>query len=216
MQNRKEIVPIHKIVFAVIFVSAALITSLFVFNLSHRPQKLMLPADQGIVFPEPRDINTFELVTTDGKPFTQDNLRNHTTLLFFGFSHCANVCPATLNIIEHAYASLKKASPNLQVVFVSLDPLRDKPAALEKYVHSFNADFIDVSGKIDALHKLQSQFGVYSARDQAPSNNYQLQHTASTFLINAKGKWASIFNYGLKPDQLVAGVEASRAALGIS
>ena len=209
MPDREEVIATNKIIFAVVFVCAAIITSLFVFNITHRPTKSLVSASQGLVFPEPRDINRFELMTTDGKPFTQDNLRGHWTVLFFGFSHCASICPASLDVIKHAYTSLKQAHPDLQVVFISLDPDRDKPAILEKYVHSFNTDFIAVSGKTDTLRKLQSQFGVFSARDNASGNDYQLQHTASIFLINPKEKWAAMFNAGLTADELVTGMNAS-------
>lgn len=207
MNKRQEVVSTNKIIFAVIFVSAALITSLFVFNLSHRP-KQVLAADQGIIFPEPRDVNSFDLMTTEGKPFTQKDLYQHWTLVFFGFTHCSQICPASLDVLKRAYVSLKQTHPDLQVVFISLDPSRDNPATLSKYVSSFNKEFIGVSGKIDTLRKLQSQFGVYSERDDSASDsNYQLMHSGNIFLINPRGKWAAMFNAGLKPQELVSAVQ---------
>lgn len=207
MEKREEVIATNKIIFAVVFICAALITSLFVFNLSHRPKPL-LSQDQGILFPEPREIKSFDLVATAGNAFTQTELRQHWTLLFFGFTHCSQICPATLDVLKRTYASLREAHPDLQVVFVSLDPERDKPAELSSYLHSFNKDFIGVSGKTDTLRKLQSQFGVYSEReDTATGKDYQLMHTANIFLINPNGKWAGMFNNGLKPQELIKAVE---------
>lgn len=205
MNERTEVISTNKIIFAVIFVCAALITSLFVFNLSHRPEKI-LPQEMGLIFPEPRDIKNVELVTTDGKEFTQKNFYERWTLVFFGFTHCSNICPASLDVLNKAYTEVKVMHPDLQVVFISLDPERDKPAQLEKYLASFNKNFIGASGKLDGLRKLQSQFGVYSTRDENSGSNYQLQHSASIFLINPKGKWQGMFNYGLKPAELVKAI----------
>lgn len=205
MDKRTEVISTNKIIFAVIFVCAALITSLFVYNLSHRPEKI-LPQEMGLIFPEPRDIKNVELVTTDGKAFTQKNFYERWTLVFFGFTHCSNICPASLDVLNRAYTELKATHPDLQVVFISLDPERDKPAQLEKYVQSYNKNFIGASGKLDGLRKLQSQFGVYSTRDESSGSNYQLQHSASIFLINPKGKWSGMFNYGLKPTELTKAI----------
>lgn len=206
MNERKEVVSINKIIFAVIFVSAALITSLFVFNLSHRPKQI-LSQKQGLLFPEPRDIKSFDLVTTDGKPFGVKELSQHWTLVFFGFTHCSEICPASLGVLNRVYPELKKAYPNLQVAFVSLDPERDNAKTLDAYTHSFNKEFIGASGKIDSLRKLQSLFGVYGERDESSGKDYQLIHTASIFLINPQGKWSGMFNYGLQPKEFIDAVK---------
>jgi cytochrome oxidase Cu insertion factor (SCO1/SenC/PrrC family) len=67
-----------------------------------------------------------------------------------------------------------------------------------------------ITGKLQEIRKLQSQLGIYSARDNAsPTDNYQIQHTSSILLINPQGKWAGLFKYGIKPDDLKRGVEIS-------
>src|SRR5690242_1255425 len=139
--QRQPIVPTHKIILFVVFVSAALISSLFVCHMNHKPQTA-LSADDGLLFPAARDIKPFELVSAVSKEkFTQQNFLNHWTLVFFGFTHCSNVCPTTLDMMSKAYDKLHVNIPNLQVVLISLDPERDNPEALASYTQTYNKDF---------------------------------------------------------------------------
>lgn len=113
-------------------------------------------------------------------------------------------------MMNRAYTKLQATYPNLQVVFISLDPDRDTPESLKAYTQLFNSNFIGVTGKIQELRKLQSQLGIYSDRDNSSStNDYQLQHTSSILLINPQGQWAGLFKFGLKPEQLARGFEDS-------
>ncbi len=200
----------NKIIVFVVFICAAIITSLFIFH-SHKVSiQPVLSPDIGVLFPVPREIKSFDLITSDKTPFKQKNLYQHWTLLFFGFTHCASACPTTLDMMNRAYTKLQATYPNLQVVFISLDPDRDTPESLKAYTQLFNSNFIGVTGKIQELRKLQSQLGIYSDRDNSSStNDYQLQHTSSILLINPQGQWAGLFKFGLKPEQLARGFEDS-------
>lgn len=194
----------NKIFVLLVFLCAAIMTSLFVFRLSHKAAPVAMSKDSGILFPTPRDINKFSLVSADEQKFSQQNLLGHWTLLFFGFTHCSSICPTTLDMLQRAYNKLHTSYPTLQVVLISLDPERDTPTALAKYTHAFNPDFIGVSGKIQDLRKLQSQFGIYSERDtNTDQTNYQIQHTGSILLINPQGKWVGLFNANLNPTQFI-------------
>jgi protein SCO1/2 len=202
MQNRQNI-STNKIVTALVFLCAAIMASVFVFHSRQQPAQLAISSDVGIIFPVARDIKSFNLLTADNQKFSQQNLLNHWTLLFFGFTHCSSVCPTTLDMMSRAYGSLHEKYPNLQVALVSLDPERDSLATLSKYTSGYHPDFIGVTGKIQELHKLQGQLGIYSEKDNAnapASGNYQIQHTSSIMLINPQGKWAGLFRFGLKPD----------------
>lgn len=199
-----------KIISFTLFFCAAIIASLFVFHLRHKSLPAPIATNEMTVFSIPRDLKPFELVTTDNKKFTQKDFLNHWTLLFFGFTHCSNVCPTTLDMMNRAYNKLHASYPSLQVVLISLDPERDTPMTLTNYMHSFNNDFIGVTGKITDLRKLQSQLGIFSARDSSSSeNNYQIQHTSSIILINPQGKWTGLFKYGLTPEQFAKNFEES-------
>lgn len=199
----------NKIIVLVVFTCVAIMTSLFIFHLQHKPKPLQLSSDHGTLFPVPRDLKAFELITGD-KKFSQKDFNGHWTLLFFGFTHCSNVCPATLDMMNRAYTTLHEQIPNLQVVLVSLDPERDTADKLASYTRSFNPDFIGVTGEIKDIRKLQSQLGVYSARDASTTDdNYQIEHTSSIMLINPQGKWAGLFRFGIKPDEFAKVVKES-------
>ncbi|VVC76807.1 hypothetical protein AQUSIP_21340 [Aquicella siphonis] len=210
MPNTQQTISNSKIIVFVVFVCAALMTSLFVYHASQKPAQPALSPEIGMLFPAPRDIKSFELATANNQPFTEKDFYHHWTLLFFGFTHCASVCPTTLDLMNRAYSGLHEKYPDLRVVLISVDPERDTPESLAKYTQSYNPDFIGVTGKIQEIRKLQSQLGIYAARDpDANGDNYQIQHTSSILLINPQGKWAGLFKFGLKPDELVKGVSAS-------
>lgn len=211
MHNTKPISN-NRIIFFVSFVCASIIASLFVFHTRQTTNDVHSPlsAEQGLLFSNARDIKSFELANANGAVFTQQNLRDHWTLLFFGFTHCKSICPTTLQIMQQSYKQLEKDYPQLQIVMVSLDPERDTLQVLNDYVHSFNPSFIGVSGKMQELRKLQSQFGVYSAKESEDSN-YQIQHTASIMLINPQGKWVGFYRFGMNPEQLSNAIKTSIA-----
>ncbi len=153
-----------------------------------------------MIMPRERDLKSVDLIQANSQTFTDRNLFSHWTLMFFGFTHCNSVCPVTLEMLSKTYPAIHAKVPNLQVVFVSLDPERDTKVELQKYTKNFNAEFIGVSGKIENIRKLQSQLGVYSARE-GNGSNYQLQHTASVMLISPEAKWVGMFKFGLPPKE---------------
>jgi protein SCO1/2 len=201
MEN-SPVVSNQKIIMFVMFVFMAIMTSVMVYNFRIAAQTKATHSDEVLLFPQPREIKPFELLTQDNQRFSQDNLKDHWTLMFFGFTHCASVCPTTLAMIGKTYAALQQAYPTLQVVLVSLDPQRDTPDLVSHYARSFDNNFIGITGKLDEVRKLQSQLGVFSGVDPATeqSGAYQLQHTASIMLINPQGQWAGMFKFGMKPE----------------
>jgi protein SCO1 len=188
-----------KIITFILFLCAAILTSIFVFY--NKNKTASPPANNTTtIFTMPRDIKNFALFSKNNEKFDMKNFLGHDTLLVFGFTHCSNVCPITLEMLNHAYSKLHAAHPHLQVVLVSLDPERDTPDNAHQYAQTFNPAFIGVTGKLAEVRKLQSQFGIYSARaDDKP--HYQIQHTSSILWVNAKGQWAGLFKYGMTPAQ---------------
>ena len=205
MQNNPTI-STNKIIFFVVFICAAIMTSLFVYRANHKMSSEPLANESRVVFPVARDIKNFELVSSDGNKFTQAAFQNHWTLLFFGFTHCSSICPTTLGMLSRAYDKLHVTYPNLQVVFISLDPERDDVKTLSTYTQKFNAAFISATGKQQDVRKLQSQLGVYSA---ATEGSDQIQHTPSILLINPEGKWSGLLKQDMTPDQFAATFETT-------
>jgi protein SCO1/2 len=207
--SNTHIIPTHKIVVFIVFVCAAIMASLFVYRSSQKPATPVIAPEVGTLFSVPRDIKSFKLTTAHDQDFTEKDFYQHWTLVFFGFTHCSKVCPTNLDLLNKVYEPLHTQYPNLRVVLISVDPERDTTDSLTQYVHSFNPAFQGVTGKIQDIRKLQSQLGIYAARDEAtPVNNYQIQHTSSILLINPQGKWAGLFQFGLKPTELIQAVKA--------
>ncbi|MFI4957016.1 MAG: SCO family protein [Gammaproteobacteria bacterium] len=152
----------------------------------------------GIYFTEPNDINPFQLKSTKGKSFTDQDLRGHWTLMFFGFTHCPDVCPTTLALLNTTLEKFKETSPKLkapEVVFVSVDPARDDIAAMKKYVSYFNPKFMGATGSDEALRTLTRQVGVVYDKIELDDNpdNYAMEHSTSIILVNPRGAIQAIF-----------------------
>lgn len=194
----------QKTISLILVICTLLILTLFVYRTQQMNSSKVYTSDNATMFPTAREIKSFELMTANQQKFTQKDLIGHWTLLFFGFTHCSNVCPITLDMLGHAYEKLIAIKPDLQVILISLDPTRDTPQKLIEYTQHFHPHFIGVTGKMNELRKLQAQLRIFSEQDQNSSgNNYQILHTSSILLINPKGEWAGLFSYGMKPDQFV-------------
>jgi protein SCO1/2 len=163
-----------------------------IFPKSNHLTSLQAVSVHGIYFTEPNYINPFQLKSTKGKAFTDQDLKGHWTLMFFGFTHCPDVCPTT------TLDNIKKASPKQKlpdVVFVSVDPERDSIDVMKKYVNYFNPKFIGATGSDEALRGLTRQMGVVYDKielDDNP-NNYAMEHSTSIILVNPRGAIQAIF-----------------------
>src|SRR6266404_3169749 len=104
----------------------------------------------------PRRVADFQLTDHQGQPFTAAELQGRPSLVFFGFTHCPDVCPTTL--VKVAQVKKVGALPGVQVLFVSVDPERDTPAALALYVHAFDPDFIGLTGEANAIKRIATEF----------------------------------------------------------
>lgn len=132
----------------------------------------------------------FTLTSHYGTPFTEASLRGHWTFLFFGYTHCPDVCPTTLaalaEVKRHLDGTLAVAQP--QVVFVSVDGQRDTPSLLADYVPAFDPAFIGVTGSEVQLAPLVESLGVFHERHGGANGNYLIDHTAGVFLIDPSGR----------------------------
>ena len=150
-----------------------------------------------LVLPEPRDIPAFQLVDQDGRPWGAEQLSGNWSLLFFGFTHCPDICPGTLFDLQQLQEQLEESQPNLrhQVVFVSVDPERDTPERLKEYVHYFSPDFTGVTGCLDVLLPLTRKLGIaYRIADHDDgAAGYNVDHSASVLLMDPEGRLHGVF-----------------------
>ncbi len=188
------------IVAAIAFAIISLLFGLWVrFNQSDSSTK-PLEIENGTIFPSAHDIAPFQLVSAEQKPFTNSNLNGHWSLLFFGFTQCPAMCPTTLTVLNETYQILasKKTAPIPEMVFISVDPERDTPTVIKKYLGSFNKDFKGATGTQDELKKLTASLNILYMKVQNTKNSnpmdYQVDHSGTLLLVNPEGKLFALFS----------------------
>ena len=174
---------------------ALVATVLFAVSLTVMQQALERPAhaQHATVLPEPAPLPEFQLTDQAGRPFGKDRLRGKFSLLFFGFTHCPDICPATLQqlvLARNRVAAATAVTPN--IVLISVDPGRDTPPLLAEYVASFGNGIVGVTGEIDELQKLTSALGIFFEKSQIEAEAYQVAHTAAVLLVNERAELAAI------------------------
>ena len=169
--------------------AAAAIAGVYVARMVSRPPVPSL--ESGTSLPQPRELADFSLVDTQGSPASPAALRGHPTLVFFGFTHCPDVCPTTLALL----ASVQKqvAVPGLKVALISVDPERDTPEQLGKYISSFGGDLIGLTGTAQEIVKTSRSFGVAASRVELPGGGYTMDHSATVFALDSAARIVAVF-----------------------
>ena len=150
------------------------------------------------VLEEPRPLPEFELVDHRGDPFTVEDLRDRTSLVFFGFTHCPDICPATLQQLTLARRQLAgRGEPLPEIVLISVDPDRDTPGVLRQYVEYFGQGVTGVTGSEDALRGLTGALGIHF--EKAPpaggaGGDYLVNHSAVVLVIDPQARLEAIFS----------------------
>ena len=148
-----------------------------------------------------------EIVLTqgDGSSFRLREKRGDIVLLFFGYTSCPDVCPTTLSEMKRVMAELGADAEKVQVVFVTVDPKRDTPQKLQEYVSIFSPAFIGLSGSMEELEKVWSDYGVYREEEELPNSAtvYLVNHTARVYLIDRDGNLRLSYSYGTPMDDFV-------------
>ena len=148
------------------------------------------------IYPQPREIQPFELADADGETFTAADLEGKLTLLFFGFTNCPDVCPDTLSVIARAMDKLEtmRIDELPDVVFVSVDPQRDAGGVMRDYVAYFDPEFRAVTGDDEALRGLTSQVGALYVRGEPDEDGYYpVDHSGMVVLFDSEGRMIGRF-----------------------
>jgi protein SCO1 len=156
----------------------------------------------GTWFPHPRPVGELSLTDDDGKAFGRGNLEGAPTLVFFGFTHCPDVCPTTLARL----AQITKAAqvPNLRVLLISVDPERDTPETVHQYVRAFDSKFIGATGTTQTIPQVAKEFGVAVERVALPGGDYTVDHSATVFLLNDRAQIVAVFTPPFDNDKFAA------------
>jgi len=150
------------------------------------------------VLAAPEVLPEFSLLDQHGQPVGREVFYGHWSLLFFGFTNCPDICPTTLQVLAAAKRELAgqgfKTVP--QIVLISVDPERDTPDIIGRYINHFGDDNLGITGNLEELRKLTDGLGIYFAKSPVAANtgNYSVDHSAVVLVINPRGQFQALFS----------------------
>ena len=148
----------------------------------------------------------FTLTDQDGRPYTLSAHRGHAIALFFGYAHCPDVCPTTLAALARAKRKLGPAGASFDVALVTVDPARDTPATLKRYVRLFDPAFVGLTGTEAQLDPVYAAYHVYHqiASGNGSANGYVVMHSSAIQFISPGGRLRGVGDWNDSPAQLAA------------
>jgi protein SCO1 len=161
--------------------------------------------------PEPRTANqavrlggAFDLIDHHGHSVSDRNYRGRFMLLFFGFTHCREVCPRALQRLSHVVDHLGPLAERLQPLYITVDPERDTPDVMKAFLENNYPRFTGLTGSRQDIDRIKSIYRVFAKRVDDPENpsNYQVPHTALTYLIDPNGDYVTHFTDAVKENEL--------------
>lgn len=177
---------------------AALSVLVLYVALPRPPQRPVPPELGNILLPEARPLTPFALTDMNGKPFDLQRLQGKWSFVFFGYTHCPDICPTTLSTLKGSARQLQQSEGNyqdVQFVFISVDPRRDSLEQLKEYVGYFHPDFLAATGDKAQIDALARQLGaIYMFDGDTSSEDYIVNHSASIVLIDPQARWVGRFN----------------------
>ena len=150
----------------------------------------------------------FTLADTKGNTVTDADLKGHNSLVYFGYTHCPDVCPLTLQTMTQALAAVGPVAEDIQPVFITIDPERDTPEALASYVANFDPHFMALTGTLEQTQAAAKSYKVYAAKvpvkDDAgkDTGDYTMSHTGYIYLMDHDGKYLAHFSSNATADEI--------------
>jgi protein SCO1/2 len=148
----------------------------------------------------------FTMTDQNGQPFQLSAQRGKLVALFFGFTHCPDICPTTLADMKAIRQQLGGDAEKFQVVFVSIDPERDTPELVNRYVTAFDPSFVGLSGPQTTLDPLYQAYGVTAIKREIPNSalGYTMDHSTYVYIIDPAGRYRMVFPYDMPIDDIVS------------
>src|SRR6476659_197001 len=143
----------------------------------------------------------FQLADQTGQIVTEKSLQGRPTLIFFGLTHCPDVCPTSLFEISEVLKAMGKDADRVNAYFVSVDPERDTAAAMKDYLSSFDPHLKGLTGNPEAVAKVLSAYRVYSRKVPLKDGDYTMDHTALIYLMDRDGQFVAPFNLKRTPEE---------------
>ena len=142
----------------------------------------------------------FQLTDQSGQAVTEQNLKGRPTLIFFGFTHCPDVCPTSLFEISEVLRAMGKDADKVNAWFVSVDPERDTAEAMKNYLASFDPRLKGLTGDPEAVAKVISAYRVFARKVPLKDGDYTMDHTALVYLMDREGRFVAPFNLKRSPE----------------
>jgi protein SCO1/2 len=146
----------------------------------------------------------FNLVDQNGKSITDQDMKGKPFLVFFGFTHCPDVCPTTLFDVSEVFRALGADAKDVRALFVTVDPERDTPAVLKDYLSSFDPRIVGVTGDEASIAAAEKAYRVYAKKVPTDGGGYTMDHTAIVYLMNKDGRFVMPFNIKRRPEEAAA------------
>lgn len=169
-----------------------------VLNQANQNQKRVLTSGTALIG------GPFELVGKGGKTVTDKDFRGRYMLVFFGFTHCPDICPAELQVMSTALDELGDKADKVVPIFITVDPERDTPEAVEAYVANFGPNFVGLTGSPEAIAKAAKEYRVtyQKFQEEGAGDNYSVDHSALLYLMGPDGTFLTHVPYGTSPGKL--------------
>jgi protein SCO1 len=169
-------------------------TVVFIFT-GRSPAPIAMPSAVG---------GPFKLVDQNAKPITDEDMKGHPFLVFFGFTHCPDVCPTTLFEVSEILRAAGPGAKDARALFITVDPERDTPQVLKDYLGSFDPRVIGVTGDSEAVAAVIKSYRVYAKKVPTDGGGYTMDHTAIVYLMGKDGRFVAPFNMKRRPEEAAA------------
>jgi cytochrome oxidase Cu insertion factor (SCO1/SenC/PrrC family) len=144
----------------------------------------------------------YALTDQNGNPFSNTDLRGKYQLIYFGYSFCPDVCPTTLAVMAAALDRMGVDQNRVVPVFITIDPARDKPGVLKKYLAAFGPRFVGLTGTQEQIDGIEKEYRVFAKKQPAADGNYGMDHSSVIYLMGPTGKMVSFYDGAADPDAL--------------
>jgi protein SCO1/2 len=152
----------------------------------------------------------FALIDQNGLRRTDRDFRGRYVLLYFGYSYCPDVCPTTLGVMADTLIKLGPRASRFVPVFITIDPERDTPAILRRYLAAFGPNFVGLTGSLADITKVAHEYRVYFAKHKLGDGGYAVDHSSVIYLLGPDGKLLKFYDETETPDQLTKDLRAVR------
>jgi protein SCO1/2 len=146
----------------------------------------------------------FNLTDQDGKPITDQDLKGRPFLVFFGYTHCPDICPTTMFDVSETMRALGTDADKTAALFITVDPERDTAPVIKDYLSSFDPHLRGATGDLKAIEAAERAYRVYAKKVPAEKDDYSMDHTALVYLMDKQGRFVAPFSFKRRPEESAA------------